>query len=105
MEKKLSQQMKEDVDKEENDLSYMGKMKKVFRQERVERFEDVLPQLLKSVKVIDITHYEAQGKYMITTDTKFGIVDYYPKANKILIRKDNDWILGGMTWLYKNLIN
>jgi len=95
----LSDDLRKEAQQEDNDLAYLGKMKKVFRQERVERFEDVLPKLNDSDKVITITYYEVQGKYTIATNTKFGIVDYYPKANKILIRKDNDWKVGGLKWL------
>lgn len=63
----LSDDLRKEAQQEDNDLAYLGKMKKVYRQERLERFEDVLPKLNDSNKVTTITHYESQGKL-------FGIV-------------------------------
>lgn len=43
----------------------------------------------------------------ITIDTQsdeFGIVDYFVKANKILIRKDNKWEEHGLRWIENNLM-
>lgn len=32
------------------------------------------------------------------------IIDYYPKGNKALIRKENRWIHGGLNWLRKDVL-
>lgn len=63
-----------------------------------------LKDLKQSYKIIDITHEIGKGKYIINTD-EFGIVDFFIKANKVLIRKDNDWIHPGLSWIVDNLIN
>ena len=33
-----------------------------------------------------------------------GTVDFYPKSNKVLIRKDNKWINQGLQWLIEKLL-
>lgn len=50
-----------------------------------------------------IEEHEKQGKFSINTITK-GIIDYYPKANKILIRNKNKWISDGLNWIKTTLI-
>jgi hypothetical protein len=41
----------------------------------------------------------------LTQDTSnTQIVDYYPKADKILIRKENRWIKPGLSWLIANVL-
>lgn len=48
-------------------------------------------------------YFRDNGSYSFETE-KFGIIDYYPKANKILIRKGNKWIKPGLKWLIKNIL-
>ena len=62
---------------------------------------------------VDDWFYEIEEKYKIEihdndgfsiyTD-RFGIVDYYPKSNKLLLRKDNKWINLGIEWIKENLL-
>lgn len=86
---------------EDNDLKSLGLYNKALREKRLERFENYKEELLTLGH--KIREFEGQGKFMIE-NTKFGIIDYYPKANKVLIRKDNKWIYGGLRWIIKNLI-
>ena len=86
-----------------NDLVYMGKMNQVMREQRLERFEPWIKELQESTEVISLEEFSAQGKFTINTDS-FGIVDYFPKANKVLIRKNNKWIKPGFKWIRENLI-
>ena len=87
---------------EENDFKAMGLYAKVFRKERKERFENYKDKLLQ--KGYNLTEFETQGKFTIEP-TKFGIIDYYPKSNKVLIRKENKWITGGLRWIIGSLLN
>lgn len=59
-------------------------------------------RLEKSDKVISIT--ENIDKFIINT-TNFGIIDVYPKANRLLIRNSNKWFSSATQWLINNLIN
>ena len=83
---------------EDNDIKSFALQCKALRESRSERFvEDWLPLLSKRYNVVENNH-----KYTITTQD-YGIVDYFPKANKILIRKDNNWIKPGLKWIITNL--
>ena len=99
---KKSEQLRQEAQAEENDFKAMGIYRKVLREERLERFENYIDVLLE--RGFNLTFYEQQGKTTIETDSKFGIIDYYPKANKVLIRKQNKWITGGLKWIINNLI-
>ena len=99
---KNSEKLRSEAQAEENDLKALGLYTKVLREERVERFENYKNKLL--AEGFNITEYEAQGKIAIEP-TIYGTVDYYPKANKILIRKQNKWNKGGLRWIRKHLLN
>lgn len=93
-------ELKKQADSEDNDFKAIGLYTKVLKEERAERFENYKEKLLNSG--YNLTEFEAQGKFTIEP-TKFGIVDYYPKSNKVLIRKENKWITGGLRWIISNL--
>ena len=98
-----SEELKIEAQKEENDLVYLGKMKKVFREKRLENFEDNYIKKLEE-KDIYVVPFDGQ-KYIISTkNKKFPIIDYFPKANKILIRKGNKWITKGLSWINDTLL-
>ena len=97
-----SNELRKQAESEENDLKAMGLYTKVLREERAERFENYKDKLLQAG--YNLTEFKAQGKFTIEA-TKFGIVDYYPKSNKVLIRKENKWITGGLRWIIGSLLN
>jgi len=95
-------ELRKQAESEENDLKAMGLYTKVLREEHSERFENYKDKLLNAG--YNLTEFEAQGKFTIKP-TKFGIVDYYPKSNKVLIRKENKWITSGLRWIIGSLLN
>lgn len=101
---KKSEILKKEADQQDNDLAYMGKMKKVFRERNLEHFEDNgYIQLLEYNDCI-VTPFDG-AKFTINTQTdKFGIIDFYPKANRVLVRKNNDWFSHGLKWIKSNII-
>ncbi len=100
---KMSEQFKKEAQQEESDISYMAKMNKSMREARLERFEDGYAEKLESNKCIVIPFNGS--KVVIDTQTeKYGVVDYYPKANKILIRKNNKWLTQGLRWINDMLL-
>ena len=100
---KKSEELKQEAQQEESDFAYMAKMNKSMREARLERFEDGYTEKLEINNCIVIPFNGS--KIVIDTQTeKFGIVDYYPKANKILIRKDNKWITHGLRWINESLL-
>lgn len=99
---KKSEQYKELASQEDNDLIAMGHMNKALREERTERFEE--NWLEKLSEKCDVTQRILQGCHTFTIEP-YGTIDYYPKANKLLIRKDNKWIKPGLKWIVTNIIN
>ena len=97
-----SKELRKQAESVENDLKAMGLYTKVLREERAERFENYKDKLLQAG--YNLTEYESQGKITIEP-TNLGIVDYYPKSNKVLIRKENKWITGGLRWIIGSLLN
>lgn len=98
---KKSDKLKLESQQEENDLKALGIGKKVLREERNERFEDKYLEQIKSK--YEVYGDANSGKYTID-DTEFGVIDFFPKANKILIRKENKWMTGGLKWIKENLL-
>lgn len=84
---------------EDNDLKALGLMTKAIREKRQERFEDILELLNQKYDIIT----RENGSYSIFTD-KFGILDYFPKANNLLMRKNSKWIKPGLKWILNNLL-
>lgn len=100
---KKSEELRIEAQKEESSFSYMKKMNKSIREARLERFEDGYTEKLESKNCIVIPFNGS--KVVIDTQTEeYGIVDYYPKSNKILIRKENKWITQGLRWINDTLL-
>ena len=98
---KKSEQLKIEAQQEDNDLKALGIYNKVIREERAERFEKYLDKLIE--KGYDTVELPDQGKFTIYTE-HFGIIDYYPKANKVLVRKLHKYIPKGLNWIINNLL-
>ena len=86
---------------ENNDIKSFGLMCKALREKRSEKFID---GWLEPLQLRFPVEERTNGSYSITTQ-EFGIIDYYPKANKLLIRKDNKWKQPGLKWIIKKLIS
>jgi hypothetical protein len=96
---KKSEQLRVEAGSIESDIKYLGAANKIMREERIERFEEEWLPLLKEKATV---HYsELLNRYWIE-NKKMGVIDFYPKANKILIRKENRWVKPGLQWLIKN---
>lgn len=86
---------------EDNNIKSFALACKALREKRSERFlEDWLPVFQERYPIT----LRPNGSYTITTQ-KYGILDYYPKANKLLIRETNTWKKPGLTWLIEHLTN
>jgi hypothetical protein len=86
------------ADTAEHVMTAYGLRLKAMREARSEKFvEDWLPLLSLRYR-IDYNN----GKYTFTTE-EFGKIDFFPKANKVLVRRDNDWKKKGLTWIINNM--
>ena len=100
---KKSDELKQEAQQEESDFAYLGKMNKAIREARLEKFEDGYIEKLEAKNVL-VVPFDGQKYILSTNNKKFPIVDYYPKANKILIRKGNKWITQGLRWINESLL-
>lgn len=83
---------------EDNDIKSFALQCKALREKRSEKFvEDWLPVFKERFPIQENNH-----KYTIETQ-QYGILDYFPKSNKLLIRKRNKWVKPGLKWLINNL--
>jgi hypothetical protein len=98
---KQSEILKKEFDKEDNDLKALGIFRKVLREERMEKFEE--NWLEKITSSPNITQYQMRDGGYIFWFKDGNIVDFYPKANKLLIRKQNKWIKPGLKWLISKI--
>lgn len=85
-----------------DDFRAFREYQREIREEKYTKFcSKTLPRLKESSKVI---HIEGSiDKFTITT-TDFGIIDVFPKANRLLIRKDNKWHSRAVHWIINNLL-
>jgi hypothetical protein len=88
-------------DNAENDFEALSIANKIMREQRCEKFGKWYEKLLESDNVISIR--EDNFKFIINTND-YGIVDFFPKANKTLIRQKNKWIKPGLRWIVKELL-
>lgn len=88
--------LREQLATEENDLKALGIWKQLIREERNERFEETwLPKLQEKCNV---KYYAESGRYTFELNG-YGVIDFYPKSNKLLIRMLNKWVHPGLKWI------
>jgi hypothetical protein len=97
---KESSILKREANMTDSDIIAFGKYCASMRMKRKERFED---KYLNKIDQITKVTKRDNGSYSFTYGI-YGTIDYFPKANKLLIRKDNKWIKPGLRWLIKNII-
>lgn len=98
----IIKRLEEDLTNTDNDFKALALHKQIIREKNSDRAQKYIDALAKAG--YPVTFFEDKGKVMIE-ETQFGIVDYYPKANKILIRKQSKWISAGAHWIIKNLLD
>ena len=97
---KKSEELRIEAGKIESDIAYLSAANKIMREEREERFvEKYLPLLHSKLGMSKLD--PIQRGYLWDTE-KFGRIIFYPKANRLLICKQNKWIKPGLQWLIKN---
>ena len=96
---KESEKLKIEAGKEDNDNIAFGILGKAIREERSENFED---KWLKRMQIQTDIVLRIRGCYTFTS--KYGIIDFYPKANKLLIREKNQWKKPGLKFIVSNIL-
>lgn len=101
---KRSEELKQQAQTEDNDFKALGLFNEQLRESRLENWEDFWKD--KILSSTHVTRYEeviASGKFIIETD-EHGTLDFFPKANKLQIRRGNKWVKPGLSWLIKELL-
>ena len=93
-------ELQDQLDTEDNDLKALGIAKKLSREVKNEKFTTKwLPLIQEKVKVqID----EKMDKYTMTL-MNHGVIDYFPKSNRLLVRSKNQWYNRGLGFLINEL--
>lgn len=86
---------------EENDFAAMARYRKEKREERQVKFVN-LP-IFDKLKEKYPTSWDEDGTKFTFQATEYGTIDFFPKANKVLIRKENKWIWPGLNWIINNI--
>jgi hypothetical protein len=47
--------------------------------------------------------YEDKGMILIDPQNEIGVMDYFPKSNKLRIRKNNSWLENGLKELKERI--
>jgi hypothetical protein len=63
--------------------------------------EDWLPEIID--KIFNNVYKRENGSYSFEFND-YGIIDFYPKANNLLIRKTNTWKKPGLKWIKENIL-
>jgi hypothetical protein len=95
-----SDKLREQLATEGNDLKALGIGKQLIREERSERFEETWLPILQAK--CNVKHDAQMGRYTFEANG-YGVMDFYPKANKLLIRKLNKWKKPALKWLIAEL--
>jgi hypothetical protein len=98
---KKSEQLRIDAQSAESDQACLGLHTKALREEREERFVEKYLPLLKEKIGNQVSVDPINRVYLFDTE-KFGRILFYPKANKLFLKKQNKWIKPGLQWLIKN---
>lgn len=82
---------------EENDFAAMARYRKESREKKQVEFVNnpIFDELKTKFKVswdTDATKFTIEG-------TEFGTLDFFPKANRLLIRRENRWKNSGLHWI------
>lgn len=82
------------------DWSIFKERNREIRALRTEKFKETILPIFQ--ELFDMKERD-NGSFTCYT-LKYGIIDYYPKADKILIRERNKWIPRGRNWMMNNIV-
>jgi len=101
---KKSEELKKQASQEENDFRAMSLYNKSLRETRFEKFHELDIQGQLERKGCIVVPFNGSKVVIDTQTEKWGVIDYFPKANRILVRKGNNWHSAGLRWIIINLL-
>lgn len=100
---KKSELLFRQADEADNDFQFWAKHHNAEREQRREQFEEqFLPTIMSSPLVSSVLERNDGDMYAIefTDGTK---VDYYPKKDRAMIHRPNQWKSYGRTWILNKI--
>ena len=96
---KKSEQLRHESDREENDFKAWSLYYKSLREKKFEYFQEtLLPEIQQSSRVLTISDHTYFFKIAFVDGV---IVDYYPKADRMLFTRQSKWQSNGFSTLEK----
>lgn len=91
------------ADEAENDFQFWAKYHNAEREQQAEQFKETfLPTIMDSPLVSRVL--ERNGGDMYTIEFSDGVmVDYYPKKDRAMIHRPNQWKSYGRTWIFNKI--
>jgi hypothetical protein len=78
----------------------MDELQGCYKKKRYSYFKEWwLPELQEFVEVFE----RKNGSFTFET-SNYGVIDFFPKSNALLIRKDNNWKRPGLKWIKENIL-
>jgi predicted transcriptional regulator len=100
LQKRINSAMKEEAAQEDNDLKYMGAMKKVIRHANIVRmYESKMLDKLRDKGVFVAEHEE--GSRIVITPVEGTSITFYPKSDKCQIHSENRWVKHAYSFINK----
>ena len=80
----------------------MEKVKQDSKAERLKRMVRFKREILPSLDAYDVRacNHATMFKFF---DDRWGEIDVYPMADKLLVIEDHEWVRGARKWIIKNI--
>lgn len=75
------------------------------KQRRLERENDFLDNLMPHMLKLGYEVLSKNDSSYSFLDVKHGWIKFYPKADRLLLCKQNKWLYGGFSWIRKYILN
>ena len=91
------------LDSEEDNRKAVGLLhtRRSLREERSKKFIEWIPAFKE--KCISFEYNDKQYCYIIE-HSRYGIIKFFPKANKVFLLRKEKWIKPGLRWLVQNIL-
>ena len=80
----------------------MEKVKQDSKAERLKRMVRFKREILPSLDAYDVRAFNRSTMFKFF-DERWGEIDVYPMADKLLVIEDHEWVRGARKWIIKNI--
>jgi hypothetical protein len=80
----------------------MEKVKQDSKAARLKRMVRFRREILPSLDAYDVRAFNRSTMFKFF-DERWGEIDVYPMADKLLVIEDHEWVRGARKWIIKNI--